>query len=177
MDIEGKGVVNGDRRVDISDSNVDTHVQQTINNPGGKQKEKHLKQEVSSNVPETRLPSLDGMDVPQRVLEIADRFRRTRDLGSYHEDFKTYTEVFVDLLNERLPHLVFVGDIPDKINRETHPHLSGGNMEFRFAYAFDSICTFYEGHPRAKALKPEGIHSAFKSVPRLPERVEYLKED
>ncbi len=72
MDIDDKKVANRDRWVDVSGSNVDTHVQQTIKEERGTQKEKHLKQEVFSNVPEDGiLSSNEDENVPPRVRSLA----------------------------------------------------------------------------------------------------------
>ncbi len=161
MDIDDKKVANRDRRVDISDSNVDTHVQQTIKEERGTQKEKHLKQEVSSNVPEDGVLSSkrDG-NVPPRVRSLAALINE----ACLDQDRST---VFMELLQRFSPDLVHVGDIKDKVEKEMGALFLGPDSELRIAYALDSVLTFYEGHPRARLLKPGGIYNAFKDIPDL----------
>jgi hypothetical protein len=66
--------------VDISDSNVDTHVQQTIKEERGTQKEKHLKQKASSNVPEDGVPSSNEYgNVPPRVRSLAALIKEAQE--------------------------------------------------------------------------------------------------
>ncbi len=80
MDIDDKKVANRDRRVDVSGSNVDTHVQQTIKEERGTQKEKHLKQKASSNVPEDGVPSSNEYgNVPPRVRSLAALIKEAQE--------------------------------------------------------------------------------------------------
>jgi len=161
MDIDDKKVANRDRRVDISDSNVDTHVQQTIKEERGTQKEKHLKQEVSSNVPgDGVLSSNEYGNVPPRVRSLAALIKE----ACLDRDRST---VFMELLQRFSPDLVHVGDIRDKVEKEMGALFLGPDSELRIAYALDSVLTFYEGHPRARLLKPGGIYNAFKDIPDL----------
>jgi AraC-like DNA-binding protein len=161
MDIDDKKVANRDRRVDVSDNNVDTHVQQTIKEERGTQKEKHLKQEVSSNVPgDGVLSSNEYGNVPPRVRSLAALIKE----ACLDRDRST---VFMELLQRFSPDLVHVGDIRDKVEKEMGALFLGPDSELRIAYALDSVLTFYEGHPRARLLKPGGIYNAFKDIPDL----------
>ena len=109
MDIDDKKVANRDRRVDISDSNVDTHVQQTIKEERGNQKEKHLKQKASSNVPEDGVLSSNGYgNVPTRVRNLAALIKE----ACLDQD---RSAVFMELLQRFCPDLVHVGDIRDRV--------------------------------------------------------------
>lgn len=161
MDIDDKKVANRDRRVDISDSNVDTHVQQTIKEERGNQKEKHLKQKASSNVPEDGVLSSNGYgNVPTRVRNLAALIKEAcLDQGP--------PAVFMELLQRFCPDLVHVGDIRDKVEREIGELQVGQRSAVGIAYALDSLLTFYEGNPRARKLKPGGIYNAFKDIPDL----------
>ena len=161
MDIDDKKVANRDRWVDVSGSNVDTHVQQTIKEERGTQKEKHLKQEVSSNVPgDGVLSSNEYGNVPPRVRSLAALIKE----ACLDRDRST---VFMELLQRFSPDLVHVGDIRDKVEKEMGALFLGPDSELRIAYALDSVLTFYEGHPRARLLKPGGIYNAFKDIPDL----------
>ena len=161
MDIDDKKVANRDRRVDISDSNVDTHVQQTIKEERGTQKEKHLKQEVSSNVPGDGILSSNAYgNVPPRVRSLAALIKE----ACLDQD---RSSVFMELLQRFCPNLVHVGDIRDKVENEMGALFLGRDSELRIAYALDSLLTFYEGNPRARQLKPGGIYNAFKDIPDL----------
>ncbi len=73
----------------------------------------------------------------------------------------------MELLQRFSPDLVHVGDIRDKVEKEMGALYLGPDTELRIAYALDSVLTFYEGHPRARLLKPGGIYHAFKDVPDL----------
>ena len=159
MDIDDKKVANRDRRVDVSDSNVDTHVQQTIKEERGTQKEKHLKQEVSSNVPEDGVLSSkrDG-NVPPRVRSLAALINE----ACLDQEPST---VFMELLQRFSPDLVHVGNIRDKVEIEIGELPAGQRSAEGIAYALDSLLAFYEGNPRARLLKPGGIYNAFKDVP------------
>jgi len=161
MDIDDKKVANRDRRVDISDSNVDTHVQQTIKEERGTQKEKHLKQEASSNVPE------DGVLSSKRDGNVPPRVRSLAALINEACLDQEPSAVFMELLQRFSPDLVHVGDIRDKVEKEMGALFLGPDSELRIAYALDSLLTFYEGHPRARLLKPGGIYNAFKDIPDL----------
>ena len=161
MDIDDKKVANRDRRVDVSDSNVDTHVQQTIKEERGNQKEKHLKQKASSNVPEDGfLSSNEDGNVPPRVRSLAAQIKE----ACLDQD---RSAVFMELLQRYRPDLVHLGDIRDKVEREMGAHYLGRDTELGIAYAFDSLLTFYEGNPRARQLNPGGIYNAFKDIPDL----------
>ena len=159
MDIDDKKVANRDRRVDISDSNVDTHVQQTIKEERGNQKEKHLKQKASSNVPEDEIPSSNGDgNVPPRVRSLAVLINE----ACLDQE---PSAVFMELLQRFSPDLVHDGDIRDKVEIEIGELQVGQRSAVGIAYALDSLLAFYEGNPRARLLKPGGIYNAFKDVP------------
>jgi hypothetical protein len=161
MDIDDKKVANRDRRVDVSDSNVDTHVQQTIKEERGTQKEKHLKQEVSSNVPgDGVLSSKRDGNVPPRVRSLAALITET-----CLDQEQELSVVFMELLQRFSPDLVHVGSIRDKVEKEIGELQVGQRSELGIAYALNSLLTFYEGNPRARQLKPGGIYNAFKDVP------------
>ena len=159
MDIDDKKVANRDRRVDVSDSNVDTHVQQTIKEERGTQKEKHLKQEVSSNVPE------DGVLSSKRDGNVPPRVRSLAALINEACLDQEPSAVFMELLQRFSPDLVHVGNIWDKVEIEIGELQVGQRSAEGIAYALDSLLTFYEGNPRARQLKPRGIYKAFKDVP------------
>ena len=159
MDIDDKKVANRDRRVDISDSNVDTHVQQTIKEERGTQKEKHLKQEASSNVPE------DGVLSSKRDGNVPPRVRSLAALINEACLDQEPSAVFMELLQRFSPDLVHVGNIRDKVEIEIGELQVGQRSAVGIAYALDSLLTFYEGNPRARQLKRGGIYTAFKDVP------------
>jgi AraC-like DNA-binding protein len=159
MDIEGKGVVNGDRRVDISDSNVDTHVQQTIKEERGTHKGNPIKQEVCSNVSEDGIPSSKGDgNVLPRVRSLAEVF----DEACLNQEPSV---VFMELLRSYRPDLIHHGDIRAKVEKEIGDLDLGQRSALGIAYALDSLLAFYENNPRARQLKPGGIYNAFKDVP------------
>lgn len=159
MDIDDKKVANRDRRVDGSDSNVDTHVQQTIKEERGTQKEKHLKQEVSSNVPE------DGVLSSKRDGNVPPRVRSLAALINEACLDQEPSAVFMELLQRFSPDLVHVGNIRDKVEIEIGELQVGQRSAVGIAYALDSLLAFYEGNPRARQLKTGGIYTAFKDVP------------
>ena len=159
MDIDDKKVANRDRRVDGSDSNVDTHVQQTIKEERGTQKEKHLKQEASSNVPE------DGVLSSKRDGNVPPRVRSLAALINEACLDQEPSAVFMELLQRFSPDLVHVGNIRDKVEIEIGELQVGQRSAVGIAYALDSLLAFYEGNPRARQLKTGGIYTAFKDVP------------
>ena len=161
MDIDDKKVANRDRRVDVSDSNVDTHVQQTIKEERGTQKEKHLKQEVSSNVPgDGVLSSKRDGNIPPKVQSLAALITET-----CLDQEQELPVIFMELLQRLSPDLVHVGNIRDKVEKEIGELQVGQRSAVGIAYALNSLLTFYEGNPRARLLKPGGIYNAFKDVP------------
>ena len=98
------------------------------------------------------------MPTDHRVQDIFDR------VAARYQD---RSAVFMELLQRFCPDLVHVGDIRDKVEREMGALYLGRDTELRIAYALDSLLTFYEGHPRARLLKPGGIYKAFKDIPDL----------
>ena len=98
------------------------------------------------------------MPADHRVQDIFDR------VAARHQD---RSAVFMELLQRFCPDLVHVGDIRDKVEREIGELQVGQRSAVGIAYARDSLLTFYEGNPRARKLRPDGIYKAFKDIPDL----------